>query len=374
MNRKLIIGELDGAPSVCVLEDGEAVEILTGSQLFGNVYLGRVISLQPGLDAAFIDIGLGKNAILSGKDVAVEKPKVGDELIVQIAKNPGGDKGAVVRRDIRLAGRFCVLMPMNGTVGVSRRVEDESESERLRRLAQKVRIPGMGIILRTNAADAAEEEIVSDIAALRGAWTAMEQKAQHIKAPALLRDEGSILYRAARDIFCKDLKEVEISSKKLYNIFSGYVDTFSPALRDRVKLNETGDLFTVYRLRAQLEDARKRKINLPCGGSIVIDRTEAMTVIDVNSGKYTGSHDARKTILRVNLEAAKEIAKQLRLRDIGGIIIVDFIDMAEKEDRTTLLDAMRQHLLSDRSRARAIDITALGLMEITRMKKDESGT
>ena len=382
IQRQLIIDELDGTVRACVLEDGELVEVLSGSggrpQLCGNVYLGRVLNLVPGMDAAFIDVGLDRSAILSGKnelDPALSnKPvlKCGDEIPVQITKLPGGDKGVVVSREIKLAGRTCVLLPFSGTVGVSKRIEDENEYRRLKQLAEELRPSGMGLIVRTSATGEGKEELKRDIDALLSEWNAIILKAGHIKAPALLRDESSILYRAARDIFFEDTKEVVFSSEKLYNIFVEYVRALSPRLADRVKLIKTDNLFALYRIHAQLEKASQRRVNLKCGGFSVIDRTEAMTVIDVNSGKFTGKGDAAQTILKVNLEAAKEIAKQLRLRDIGGIIVVDFIDMDAQRDRQTLMEELKNYVSADRNRTRVIDLTPLGLVEMTRRKKHET--
>lgn len=380
--RQLVIDETDGAVRVCLIEDGELIETLSGSadrpQLCGNIYLGRVLNLVPGMDAAFLDIGLDRSAILSGKaelDPALSnKPalKCGDEIPVQITKLPGGDKGVVVSREIKLAGKMCVLLPLCDSVGVSKRIEDESEYRRLKQLAFELKPHGMGLIVRTSALGESADELKKDIDALLRDWNILSLKSKHIKAPALLRDESSILYKAARDFFDEDIKEVVFSSKKLYNIFLDYVNELSPRLTDRVRLIETENLSALYRVGAQLEKAAQRRVYLKSGGFIVIDRTEAMTVIDVNSGKFIGKGDAAQTILKVNLEAAKEISKQVRLRDIGGIIVVDFIDMDTKTAREALLAALKEDFSGDRNRTRVIDITPLGLVEMTRKKKHET--
>ena len=380
--RLLVIDETGGAIRACVLEDGELVETLSGSadrpQLCGNIYLGRVLNLVPGMDAAFLDIGLERSAILSGKAEmepslsGKPKPKCGDEIPVQITKLPGGDKGVVVSRELKLAGKLCVLLPLSDSVGVSKRINDEQEIRRLKQLAEQLKPAGMGLIFRTSAQGESAEALQKDIGALLSDWNEIQLKASHRKAPALLRDESSILYRAARDIFCEDIKEVVFSSEKLYNIFLDHAKSLAPRLTDRVKRIETDNLFALYRIQAQLEKAAQRRVYLKSGGFIVIDRTEAMTVIDVNSGKYTGKEDAASTILKVNLEAAKEIAKQVRLRDIGGIIIVDFIDMDNKGAHKTLLDALKTDFSQDRNRTRVIDITPLGLVEMTRKKKHDT--
>ena len=376
MIKQLIIGERCGAVQACVLEDGQPVELLSGSpekpQINGNICLGRVKNLSPGLEAAFIDIGLEKNAMLSGEELKRLHLRREQEIIVQIIKLPGGDKGVVVSADIKLAGRFCVLMPYSDSVGVSKRVDDEAEEARLRQIAAEIKPPGMGIILRTDAKGRAKEELSEDVSRLLDEWESILQRADHLTAPALLRDESDITYKAARDIFCEDFKEVVFSSKMLYNSFMEHARLFTPDLADRIRLIEASDIFTVYRLNDRLAEAQKRTVRLKCGGFIVIDRTEAMTVIDVNSGKCISEKDARATISKVNSEAAREIVRQLRLRDIGGIIVVDFINMNDKADRQALLDELGVLAKADRNRLRIVDITPLNLVEMTRKRKNES--
>ena len=372
--KRLVIAQKDGVTRACLLEDGVLTETLAGAeetpQLCSNVYLGRVERLQKAMQAAFIDIGLNKNALLSGAK-ETEGLASGEEVIVQVTKLPGGEKGVVVSRDIRLAGRLSVLLPFSDGVSVSRRIEDEAERERLKQLARSVKPENMGLIVRTNAVGEGAQALKNDAENLLKAWRALNEKARYRKAPALLRDESSILYRAARDIFCEDIEEVAFSDEKLYNNFLDCVRELCPRLAPRVRLMPGSDLITLYRIGAQLEKATERRVKLKSGAFLVIDRTEAMWVIDVNSGKFTGKGKADGMILAVNLEAAREIARQMRLRDMGGIIVVDFIDMDIKSERETLIAEMKKALKDDKNRSRVIDLTPLGLMEMTRKKKHE---
>ncbi len=379
MKKQLIIDGTEDFVRVCVLEDGELVETLASSRnrqsICGSVYLGRVLNVMPGLSAAFVDIGTDKNAILTEPEDIHEKPvRPGDEIVVQVTKVPGGEKGATLSRNVKLAGRFSVLMPFSGGASVSKKIDDEKEYARLKQIAYEIKPEGAGIILRTSASGESRQTIREDATRLLGEWNDLTRRALHRKAPCLLRDESDLIYRAARDIFSEEFEEVVFSSEMLYNNFCGFVSAFAPGLLQRVKLVKTENLLALYRIVSQLEKLGQRKIWLKCGGCIVIDRTEAMTVIDVNSAKAVAVKDAESNILKVNMEAADEIVKQMRLRDVGGIIVADFINMKDKTHKNLLLEHLKETAKRDRNRLNVVDITPLGLVEMTRKRKNETVT
>jgi len=393
MAKEILVSAEDEETRVAIVEEGLLTEYFLERPLqqrvVGNVYKGRVDNVLPGMEAAFVDIGLERNAFLYVDDV-VEPPsaedeevpkqvasesikdllKVDQEIIVQVAKEAIGNKGARVTTNITLPGRFLVLMPTVDYVGVSRRIEDEEERERLRHLAEKIRPTNMGLIVRTVAEGKSERELAADMRFLLKLWQRIGQKSRSATPPALLHRDLGLVSRVVRDFFTESVDRLLVDSRHEYERILDLLEYVSPELRERVHLHDLREhaLFDLYGLEAEIEKALQRKVWLKIGGYLVIDQTEALTVIDVNTGKYVGSTDLETTVYRTNLEAARELARQLRLRDIGGIIIVDFIDMESAEHRSEVLRVLEEELKKDRTKAHVLGLTQLGLVEITRKK------
>lgn len=385
---------------VVLLEDGEPGEIYIErrgrERLVGNIYKGKVKNVLPGMQAAFVDIGLERNAFLYAGDVQSDKQdfifngkqtqpantvpnikdmvKVGQEIMVQIVKEPIGTKGARITTNITLPGRSLVLMPSVDYVGVSRRIEDEQERTRLKEAAEKASLGyGIGAIVRTAAEGKNEEEFRTDFLFLTRLWDRIRQKSELVGAPHLLHAEEPLIFRTIRDLFTPDIKRLAINDREFFERVQLVANIISPTLKNRVELYEDiPDLFDQLGLEAAIDKALAHKVWMKNGGYIVIDRTEALTTIDVNTGKYVGTDNLQETITATNCEAAKEIARQLRLRDISGIIIVDFIDMDEIADKERVLATLREELAKDRTKSNVLGITQLGLVEMTRKKTRQS--
>jgi ribonuclease G len=380
MNKSIITNVMPEETRVALLEDNEIMEISIerseSGHLVGNIYKGRVKNVLPGMQAAFVDIGREKNAFLytgdSGRQAAGQHLTVGQDVLVQIAKDAMGDKGPRATISLTLPGRYIVLMPNVDYIGISRRIEDETERDRLRRLAEKIRPEGMGVIVRTVAAGKSQEDLTKDMAYLANMWSTLSARAKRTNAPALIYRDADLVVRIVRDYLTDDVTEFVIDSQEAYNRVIDLLTFISPELIPCVKLYEaTGpdsDIFSRFQLDAKLEELYNRRVDLACGGYLVIDHTEALTVIDVNTGKFVGNTNLSETVFQTNLEAAAQIARQLRLRDIGGIIIIDFIDMDKPEQRTAVLAALETALKKDRTKFNVLGITSLGLVEMTRKK------
>ncbi|MCB0993512.1 MAG: Rne/Rng family ribonuclease [Acidimicrobiales bacterium] len=360
------------------------------SQIHGNIYLGRVQNVLPGMEAAFVDIGTPKNAVLYWGDVQYDpddidtpgggRPRIEDVLkarqtiICQVTKNPIAHKGARLTQEVSLPGRFVVLVPNSKTYGISKRLPDK-ERKRLRSILDKVKPPQHGVIVRTAAENVTSEEIERDVLRLLDQWKGIEDLAQRSKAPALLYREPDMAVRVIREEFNKEYRGVVIDDAALFDEVSSYVRAFTPALADRVELYDGGrqalGLFERHHVHEQLVKALDKKVWLPSGGSLIIEHTEALTVIDVNTGKNVGSRSLEETVFKNNIEAAREIPRQLRLRDIGGIIVIDFVDMEEKRNREEVMKAFREALSHDKTRTQVFDISELGLVQMTRKRIGE---
>ena len=388
----------DGAgiiTQVGVLEDDLLVEHFVTTEShpsqIGNIYLGRVQNVLPSMEAAFVDIGQGRNGVLYAGDVdwralgiggrgrKIENAlKSGDQVLVQVAKDPIGHKGARLTTQISLAGRFLVYVPGGRSAGISRKLP-VPERKRLKSILERV-IPGDGgAIIRTAAENVPEEDIATDVNRLHSLWEDISARAAHEKAtkgakPVTLYEEPDLLIKVVRDLFNEDFSTLVVDGKRSYNTVSAYVDSMAHDLADRVvryDAREHGgeDAFDAYRIDEQLHKALSRKVWLPSGGTLVIDRTEAMTVIDVNTGKFTGSGgNLEETVTRNNLEAAEEIVRQMRLRDMGGMIVVDFIDMVLPENQDLVLRRLKEALGRDRTRHQVSEVTSLGLVQMTRKR------
>ncbi|WP_343834435.1 Rne/Rng family ribonuclease [Brevibacterium paucivorans] len=389
VERTMIVREHDGRTQLVVTEDGIAVEHYLSeakaqASLIGNVYLGKVQNVLPSMEAAFVDIGKGRNAVLyagevnwdvlgmDGKPHRIEVAlNPGDSVLVQVTKDPIGHKGARLTSQISLPGRFLVYVPNNSMTGISRKLPDK-ERQRLRKLLGDAVPEGNGVIVRTAAEGASEEELTRDIERLAKRWQTIEKKSTSTKvlAPQLLYSEPDMIVRIIRDVFNEDFSKLVIDGDGVYDTIHEYVESVAPDLVERVE-RYTGeyDVFDHFRVSEQIEKALSRKVNLPSGGSLVIDRTEAMTVIDVNTGKFTGSGgNLEETVTKNNLEAAEEVIRQLRLRDIGGIIVVDFIDMVLESNRDLVVRRLVECLGRDRTKHQVAEVTSLGLVQMTRKR------
>lgn len=379
---------------VALLEDGRLAEIYIeknyNQRIVGNIYKGRVANVLPGMQAAFIDIGLEKNAFLYIDDIFPDKNtleeeeeiienlkkisikdvlRVGQEITVQIVKEPIGTKGARVSTHITIPGRYLVLMPTVDYIGISRRIESEGERSRLKALAEEIKPPNMGLIVRTVAEGKNREEIIHDMDFLLKLWKKIQVKKKTATAPRLIHKDLNLLFRIIRDLFSKEIDKLYINNRHEYEKVLELLDFISPQLKERVVLfQHEKDIFDYFNVESEIEKALNRKVWLKCGGYIVIDQTEALTSIDVNTGKFVGNIDLEDTVLKTNLEAAREIARQLRLRDIGGIIIIDFIDMSSQEHQNMVIDALEEELKKDKTKTHLLGLTKLGLVEMTRKK------
>ncbi|MDR1620676.1 MAG: Rne/Rng family ribonuclease [Clostridiales bacterium] len=384
---------------VVLLENGAPSEIYIErrghERLVGNIYSGKVQNVLPGMQAAFVDIGLERNAFLYAGDILADHSdfqfndktqeqgiaplnikdivKPGQEIMVQVLKEPLGTKGARVTTHITLPGRTLVLMPTVNYVGVSRRIVNEEERARLRGMLDAVRPPDVGVIVRTAAIDKTEEEFKSDLDFFLRLWQRILKKKSLVSAPRLLHEEEALVFRTIRDIFTPDIDKLVINDREFFERVQIVANIISPQLKDKVVLyEERGDLFDTHDLDNKIERALSRKVWLNNGGYIIIDQTEALTSIDVNTGRFVGTDNLQETITEANCEAAKEIARQLRLRDISGIIIIDFIDMEDIGDKEKVLETLKEELKKDRTKSNVLGITQLGLVEMTRKKTRQS--
>ena len=387
MYKEIFISVEDLESRVALLEDGQVMELYLEREerQSGSIYKGRVANVLPGMQAAFVDIGLERNAFLCKDDLEAgmgeeeyeafknasikDMLKVGQETIVQIVKESIGTKGARVTTGITLPGRYLVLLPTASYIGVSRRISSEEERRRLKVLADTHRPEGCGLIVRTAADGRTEEELLRDLEALVKLWERIQAKGKTVRPPALVHQELTLVYKIIRDLFTDDVDRLIVDSKEEYEKIVELMDIFSPELRSRVHLHDDRrPLFDLHGIDAQLEKALKRQVWLDSGAHLIIDKTEALTVIDVNTGKFIGRTNLSDTILKTNLEAVKEITRQMRLRDLGGILIVDFIDMDRHDDKIRLLSALGEALKRDRTTTHLVGMTDLGLVQITRKR------
>ena len=384
-DRRMVVTEGVERTQIGVLEGQTLVEHYVtrkaGRSMVGNIYLGRVQNVLPGMEAAFVDIGRGRNAVLyagevnyNEEDLDGEAPRIekvlkaGQPVLVQVTKDPIGAKGARLTAQVSLAGRYLVLQPEDNTFGISRRLP-EAERSRLRDILKEVRPKGLGLIVRTAAEGASADDLRADLARLQARWETVERKAKKATAPAVIYSEPELVVRVIRDIFSPDFVELVVDGDDLYQRVEEYLTEVAPDLLPKLRKHQ-GKLpvFEHYRVVEQIHKALERKVWLPSGGSIVIDRTEAMTVIDVNTGKFVGKANLEETVVANNLEAADEIVRQLRLRDIGGIIIIDFIDMLFERNQEAVVDRLRAALVRDKTKSQVMEVSSLGLVQMTRKR------
>jgi ribonuclease E len=385
-----------GITQIAVLEGRALIEHYVShpaddiTQIHGNVYLGKVQNVLPGMEAAFVDIGTPKNAVLYRGDVHydpedVDQPAQGQAriehilkarqtILSQVTKNPIAHKGARLTQEVSLPGRFVVLIPNSSTYGISKRLPDD-ERKRLRGILDRIKPAQHGVIVRTAAEGVTTEELERDVQLLLRQWGQIDDLAKRSQAPALLYREPDMAVRIIREELNADFRGIVIDDPALYEEVRGYVESISPALAERVELFDTNTeplpLFERFHVHEQLHKALDPKVWLPSGGSLIIEHTEALTVIDINTGKNVGTSSLEETVFRNNLEAADEIARQLRLRDIGGIIVIDFIDMEIRGNRDKVIKQFRDALSRDKTRTQVFDISELGLVEMTRKRIGE---
>src|SRR5579871_5003249 len=376
---------------VAILEGGELAELYIEREekVIGSIYKGKVQNVLPGMGAAFVDIGLGRNAFLYVDDInkqplnigdveitsghsgftISEKVRRGDDVLVQIVKEPRGLKGARISTNISLPGRYLILMPTGKYSGVSRKIDNAGERNRLKGIMKRIRPEGMATVVRTAAANVSEAELIADLGVLIRMWHGILETYKRASSPSLLHKDMNLVYKAARDFITADVDRVLIDDEAEYRKVRDFLQLLGPQYIDRIQYYNSGrSLFDDFKVEEELEKLMRPKINLPSGASIVIESTEALTVIDVNSGKFTGGRNLEDTILKTNIEAAEEIARQVRLRDIGGIIVVDFIDMASEASRNKVVKTMEESLRRDRTRATIQSFSNLGLLEFTRKR------
>ena len=383
-DKTMLITEHGERDQIAVLEGPTLIEHyitrVGAHSMVGNIYLGRVQNVLPGMEAAFIDVGRGRNAVLYAGEVNWDEDvegarrieqalKPGQSVLVQVTKDPLGGKGARLTGEVSLPGRFLVMVPNSQVFGISRRLSDD-ERRRLRALARKLKPEGHGLIVRTAADGASEEDFAHDIERLVRTWEEIEKKTKKAKPPKVLYEEPELTVRVVRDLFNdEEFTEIVTDSVPVFDSVRTYLQDVASDLVHLVHLHDGKlSLFEEYHLVEQIHKALERKVWLPSGGYIVIDKTEAMTVIDVNTGKHVGKANLEETVTKTNIEAAEEIARQLRLRDIGGIIIIDFIDMLFERNKQKVIDMLKNELAQDKTRSQVFDIGPLGLLEVTRKR------
>ena len=418
MPSEIIINANPREIRVGVMENHVAVEFYIDHKrdedIVGNIYKGRVSRVLPGIQVAFVDIGLGKAGFLYVSDVDIidimeeheslltkkegedaEKEEIGfqrrkrrdsdrsylieevlqegQEILVQVSKNPIGTKGARITTYITLPGRYLVFMPTIDHIGISRRIEDEVERKRLKKLIQEIKDSGAGYIVRTVGEGKNKEEFESDIKFLGKLWMDIKKRSENSKVPSLIYKDLDLIYRTLRDMFTQDVDQLIVDSSEVHQRCLEFADSYMPKFKSRVKLYDgKAPVFDEYGLEMEIEKALKRKVWLKSGGYIAIDQTEALVAIDVNTGKYVGKENPEATILKTNLEAAKEIVCQLRLRNIGGLIVIDFIDMEIESNKEKVYQALEQAVKTDRSRTNILKISELGLVEMSRQRVRDS--
>ena len=380
--KKIYVNVMPEETRMAITDDGQLIglelERANSAHLVGNIYKGQVQNVLKGMQAAFVDIGQSKNAFLyvgNGKvatemrsDAPRENITLGQDVIVQITKDEVGSKGPRGTMHLTIPGRHVVLMPNSAYIGISHRIDDVDERQRLHDIVAEVCPAGMGIIIRTAAAGQPAENITSDIRYLVRVWEEIMAKSKRAGHSALLYRDADLVIRIVRDYFTDDVDRMIIDDEKTYTRVRDLVKTVSPQAEDRIEHYSGTNIFKDNGLSEAISNLNSRIVELKSGGFLVIDKTEAMTVIDVNTGSFVGDLNLADTVYKLNIEAADEIMRQLRLRDIGGMILVDFIDMEQEEQNQELLERLRQWAAADRSKTNVVDITALGLVEITRRK------
>ncbi len=411
MASEIFVNVTAGETRVALVENGLIVELYVERErdrsIVGNIYNGRVLRVLPGMQAAFVDIGLEKAAFLYVSDIYEEMDeydvsgekadddeeegrrrrgggsgappriqdllKEGQEILVQVAKEPIGTKGARITSHVSLPGRNLVFMPYMDHVGVSRRIDNDKERKRLREIVLKAKPPGCGFIVRTASGGTTAEELQADMAYLVKLWEAIRERKETVQPPGLVHAELTLTLRAVRDLYTSEVSRLVIDDERQYNEIVEFIRTFMPATKHTVERHDKADpIFDHFGIEVDIDEALRRKVWLKSGGYIIVEQTEALTAIDVNTGRYVGKRSLEDTILKTNLEAVKEVVYQLRFRNIGGIIIIDFIDMERESNREKVFGAFREALRYDKAKTNILKISELGLVEMTRKRTREN--
>ncbi len=394
MQKEIIINASIGETRIAILEDGKLVELFVEKpereRMVGDIYLGKVVNVVKGMRAAFVNIGQKQDAFLHFSDIGEsfttvsalidhddenhqpqeftpDQIKVGQEILVQIIKEPISTKGSRLTTQISLPGRFCVLVPNSSMIGVSKKIESVKERKRLRKIARAIRPEGFGLIIRTVAEGRTEDVLRADVESLTKVWNKIEKKLKGAKPPLLVYKDMGMTSSVIRDLFTSDVTRLVVDSKKLYKEITTYLKDVARSMVNSVELYDKKlPIFDYFGIESEIEKSLARKVWLKSGGYIIFDQTEALVAIDVNSGKFIGHKDHEQNSLRINLEAAVEIARQLRLRDLGGIIVIDFIDMRDERNKRRLYEEFKRELAKDRAQANITPISEFGLIEMTR--------
>lgn len=412
MVKEIIINSSSNQTRVAITEDGNLADFFVdypeNRRMVGDIYLGRVARVLPGIRAAFIDIGMKHDAFLHFSDIGertkqfqdmlgdedsevddvddeesnksnsttvtetvpvIPKLRKGEEILVQITKEPVNNKGVRVTSSVSIAGRFCVLLPFDNKIGISKKISDYKERRRLRHIARGILPPNYGLIIRTVAKDQAEDAVRDDLTNLVKTWKTIEASAKNEEPPSIVYQDLSTTDSVIRDLLTPDISKVFVDSKKLYKQIKGYVQLVQPDLLEKIELyRSSSSIFDDFKIEEQIKTLMGRKVPLPSGGYLIIEHTEAMVVIDVNSGRYAKSKEQEQNSLKTDLEASREIARQLRLRDIGGIIVVDYIDLEEEKNRKKIYDELKKEFRRDRSKVSVLPMSDFGLVQITRQR------
>lgn len=414
MVKEIIINSSSNQTRVAITEDGNLVDFFVdypeNRRMVGDIYLGRVARVLPGIRAAFIDIGMKHDAFLHFSDIGqrtkqfqdmlgdedsdvedadddestktndgngtktiplpeIPKLRKGEEILVQITKEPVNNKGVRVTSSVSIAGRFCVLLPFDNKIGISKKISDYKERRRLRNIARGIIPPNYGLIIRTVAKDQTEDAVKDDLTNLVKTWKNIESAAKNEEPPTIVHQDLSTTDSVIRDLLTSDVSKVFVDSKKLFKQIKNYVQLVQPDLLEKIELyRSSSSIFDEFKIEEQITTLMGRKVLLPSGGYLIIEHTEAMVVIDVNSGRYAKSKEQEQNSLKTDLEASREIARQLRLRDIGGIIVVDFIDLEEDKNRKKIYDELKKEFRRDRSKVSVLPMSDFGLVQITRQR------
>ncbi|HQI41086.1 MAG: ribonuclease G [Ignavibacteriales bacterium UTCHB2] len=414
MVKEIIINSSSNQTRVAITEDGNLVDFFVdypeNRRMVGDIYLGRVARVLPGIRAAFIDIGMKHDAFLHFSDIGqrtkqfqhmlgdedsdvedadddestktnggngtkttplpeIPKLRKGEEILVQITKEPVNNKGVRVTSSVSIAGRFCVLLPFDNKIGISKKISDYKERRRLRNIARGIIPPNYGLIIRTVAKDQTEDAVKDDLTNLVKTWKNIESAAKSEEPPTIVHQDLSTTDSVIRDLLTSDVSKVFVDSKKLFKQIKNYVQLVQPDLLEKIELyRSSSSIFDEFKIEEQITTLMGRRVQLPSGGYLIIEHTEAMVVIDVNSGRYAKSKEQELNSLKTDLEASREIARQLRLRDIGGIIVVDFIDLEEDKNRKKIYDELKKEFRRDRSKVSVLPMSDFGLVQITRQR------
>lgn len=424
MKKEILINSVGNEIRIAITEESKLAELFVETpekeRMVGDIYFGKVAKVMPGIQAAFIDIGLPQDAFLHFSDIsdvqdeynamlddeededeeeeqqnnggapAPKKPRQekkpreehrrkpvtlqkGQEIIVQVTKEPVAKKGVRVTSQVSLPGRFLVLLPFDGKVGISKKISSFKERRRLRRLVRSILPAGFGVIVRTNAENQDEKLFLNDLESLLASWREIEKSAKEEQPPSLIYKDMATTSSVIRDLFSEQVERVVTDDKKLFKEIKSYVKVFSPEMADRVEYyGKREPIFDSFGIEKEIQTLLARKVWLKHGGYIIIEPTEAMVVVDVNSGRYAASKEQEENSLRTNLEAAREISRQIRLRDLGGIIVIDFIDMLDDRNKKKVYDEMKKEFKRDRSKHTILPLTDFCIMQITRQRQRQS--